>query len=321
MKNNRCIITGGCGFLGRHFCKALSDLGWTIHIVDDLSTGINPESWPPSLQLNSNYTFTHQDICRFFSSFNTSDHIDLLIHLAAHVGGREIIENTPIHNFYNFKIDYSFFNFIFHFRPSKTIYVSSSAVYPIEKQLLNSPLPENFVDFNLSTFGTPDLIYGFNKLSSEYLAWFFANKFNLDIFCPRIFSGYGEDQDFSYPVPSICQRAVNLEDPLYCWGSGHQVRDFIHVDDVINSILFIIPHINHYFTCNIGTGIPTSFRKLLSCITSIIGYSPSLNFLSNKPEGVKYRFCDTSLYSSYYTPSISIKEGLKKVIDYIKFTS
>jgi len=74
------------------------------------------------------------------------------------------------------------------------------------------------------------------KLSGEYLAGFAAKEYGLDVIVYRPFSGYGEDQDLTYPFPSIVRRAVRRESPFVVWGSGKQLRDFIHIDDVVEAV-------------------------------------------------------------------------------------
>ena len=77
----------------------------------------------------------------------------------------------------------------------------------------------------------------------------------------RPFSGYGEDQDRSYPFPSICQRALdNRNEPvLRVWGTGKQMRDFIHIDDCVRGVISTMDLIDNADAVNLSTGRLCSF--------------------------------------------------------------
>ena len=88
------LVTGGCGFVGRHFIAALDNGQNKITVVDNLIAGgggLSPETWihTPSDQVS----FLRIDCRQYFSS--TFEEFDLVIHLAAVVGGRLTIERNP----------------------------------------------------------------------------------------------------------------------------------------------------------------------------------------------------------------------------------
>ena len=135
--------------------------------------------------------------------------------------------------------------------------------------------------------------------------------------CIRPFSGYGEDQDLTYPVPAIAARAARKENPFEVWGSGKQGRDFVHIDDVMDLIFILMDHVSDGSAYNIGSGKLTSFLDLIGILTSIAGYSPEIKPLLDKPVGVHSRYCDMSLVQEKFgwMPKISIEEGMQRVYD------
>lgn len=316
-KQKTALITGGCGFLGRHFAKYLSQHGWKIFVVDDLSTGLHPQKWPEHLKVP--IAFTRADMRDFLKNHNKQ--YDLAIHLAAVVGGRAVIEGKPATSAHSLELDACFFRWAANAKPQKIIYMSSSAIYPIHLQGAKSKtaLKEHMVDFTDSypMFGMPDLVYGWSKLSGEFLASTFAKHYDLDVFCPRPFSGYGEDQDLSYPVTAICMRAVKKENPLVIWGSGKQTRDFIYVDDLIEAIVTYLPKLKGYETMNLGSGAPNTFERVAKIAASKAGYKPAIKNLAGKPEGVKTRFADVSRMQKHYRPKVSLEKGLERVVDFL----
>jgi nucleoside-diphosphate-sugar epimerase len=165
---------------------------------------------------------------------------DLVVHLAAVVGGRMTIEGDPLAVATDLAIDATLFNWLVKQKQTarKLLYFSSSAAYPIgeQTQANNRPLAEELIDFDSFQLGMPDMTYGWSKLTGEFLARHAAEKYGLNVVTYRPFSGYGEDQDFTYPFPSVVRRVGQGEAPIIVWGSGEQLRDFIYIDDAVEAV-------------------------------------------------------------------------------------
>jgi nucleoside-diphosphate-sugar epimerase len=115
-------------------------------------------------------------------------------------------------------------------KPDHVVYYSSSAAYPIDLQGYGSEHKLVEDDIDLDNVRLPDLTYGWAKLTGEILAKY-AEQEGLRVHVFRPFSGYGEDQDLTYPFPSFIHRGVHRYNPFSIWGTGKQVRDFIHIED------------------------------------------------------------------------------------------
>lgn len=164
----------------------------------------------------------------------------------------------------------------------------------------------------------PDEMYGFTKLVGEFLAWK-AAPYGLNSLCLRPFSGYGEEQSLEYPVPSIALRAANREDPLTIWGSGEQTRDFIHISDLVGAtIARLDAGVEGYVSMNIGSGEATSFRTVAGILADLAGYSPVITSDESKPQGVLNRWSDNQLMLHYYQPRVDLREGLGRVLEYVR---
>ena len=142
-------------------------------------------------------------------------------------------------------------------------------------------------------FGMPDMTYGWSKLTGELLSRHAAD-YGVHVAVFRPFSGYGEDQDVSYPFTSIIGRVVRKETPLVVWGSGDQERDFIHIDDVVEAVHALLPTMTPGEAVNLGTGEATSFRQLaeLACLEG--GHDGPVIADTSKPEGVFRRVGDAA---------------------------
>ena len=141
----------------------------------------------------------------------------------------------------------------------------------------------------------------------------------------RPFSGYGSDQDLNYPFPSIIKRAINhnKKKKFIVWGSGYQMRDFIHIKDVIRGSLMIAKKVKNGKALNLSSGKFTSFIELSNKILNILK-KKNIYVLGNstKPEGVFARGGSTSMQKKYgFVPKISLDQGIKMAIEFFKKNS
>jgi len=319
----KCLVTGGCGFVGRHLIARLLNEGHEVHCVDPiapLSGGIVPENWPLFQPLeNKNFHFYKKDCRGWFKEHGDTD-FDYAFHLAAMVGGREMIENNPLAVADDLSIDAQYWQWAVKARPLKSVVFSSSAAYPIELQRLGhyELLREDMITFK-DRIGMPDMTYGWAKLTNEYLAQLAFEKHDLKSVCYRPFSGYGEDQDNSYPFPGICKRvlAERGASEIKVWGSGLQMRDFIHIEDCVTGILTTMDRIHDASALNLSTGIYTSFIEFAQVAAALCGYNPQIKGTSDKPEGVFARGGDTTLQHKLgFSHTISFREGIAKAFKY-----
>lgn len=286
--NKNVLITGGCGFVGRHLVNHLSSVNnYNITVVDNLS------SKGSCIGNQKDVNYITKDCRIFFKENNTR--FDIVFHLAATVEGRESIENEMFKVGENLDLDMKFFDWCRVTQPHKIVYFSSSAAYPInlQTQTNNTKLSEDMIDFENFNIGVPDMTYGWAKLTGEFLAHLSRQKYNLDIKCFRPFSGYGKDQDLTYPYPSILKRVIEKELPLTIWSNS--IRDFVHIDDVISYVMKML-YVPHSHTYNIGTGVATSFKELAELMWKIVHNETltDIKILDDKPKGVYYRVSKSS---------------------------
>ncbi len=283
------LLTGSHGFVGRAFRRALPYAKWTLV---DLKNGTD---------------------CRDFFKLEKKQY-DLVIHLAAIIGGRVQIEKAPLTLAVDLAIDAEFANWCMVTKQPYVVYFSSSAAYPIELQTISKKhkLKEN--DLNFKNIGKPDMSYGWSKLTGEMLMNYLRET-GTKVLTLRPFSGYGTDQDLTYPFPSIIQRAMMNANPFDIWGRANTTRDFIHIDDVVDAVCTMIKNDCNQ-TINLCTGRPVNFVQLAKIALDGLGVTkyPRFNILSDKPAGVAYRVGNPTMMSDYYTPKITLEEGVHRAI-------
>lgn len=240
-----------------------------------------------------------------------------VFHFAAIVGGRAKIDGDPMTVALDLAIDAEMFHWVCTYKPARFLYPSSSAAYPINLQTESGAiaLKESDIDFN--DMGQPDMTYGWTKLTGEFLAKIAASHYGVSVTVIRPFSGYGEDQDHTYPVPAIARRAARREDPFEVWGTGYQGRDFVHIDDVLDCILLAMDRIKDGTAINIGMGKLTTFREIIGIFCQLAGYTPEIKALTDKPVGVHSRYCDMTFVEQTlgWKAKISTEEGMRRVYE------
>jgi nucleoside-diphosphate-sugar epimerase len=297
------LITGAAGFVGRHFTTHLRDLGWKVYATD------------VSYAAHLTDQIDARDL--FGGAYGLPD-LDLVLHCAAVVGGRQVIDVDPLAQAVNLELDAALFRWARQVRPGRVVYFSSSAVYPVDLQKAHDRcrLAENLVDAHLPypTVGVPDQLYGWSKLTGEHLACR-AQAEGVAVTVVRPFSGYGADQEDCYPFPAFVDRALRREDPFLIWGTGDQVRDFVHIDDIVAATMELV-YRSHNGPVNLGTGQGTSLRQLAQRVCAAAGHSPEYEVVPVAPSGVAYRVCDPGRLMSIRAPRITLQQGISWALAY-----
>lgn len=312
----RVLITGSAGFLGRAFVRRLLRDGYELTTVD--VDGSGSSIYPDALEL-----------------FRGGGTYDLVIHAAAHVGGRTDIESRPAYlAARNAELDAACFAWALRTRPGCLVYLSSSAAYPIALQgeTMESfsqvpgqppvthvgarPLRES--DIDLDHIRPPDQSYGLVKLLGERMSRDAAAEGVPRVLVVRPFSGYGTDQATSYPFPAMIERARKRVDVFDVWGDGEQVRDLIHVDDIVGGVLAAVEQgIDGPVNLCSGHGVTMGelARRIIDMVPEHEDYQPEIRFVTDAPRGVAYRVGNAAAMAKFYRPRVRLSQGIARALD------
>ena len=292
------LVTGSAGFVGRNMVKYLDGAGWDVYCLD---------------------VKTHPaEDCRLFFEGKTAPFgdpapdFDLFVHAAAVIGNRADRDSNPLGIVDNLSIDSSAAQWIARTGPQHTVWFSSSAAYPGALQGLDTRHRLDERDINLDVPELPDEMYGWMKLTGEYLVrelWALGHR--VHVFRPQ--SGYGTDQSLDYPFPSMIYRAAMRADPFEVWGTGEQTRDFVHIDDVVGTVMAAV-EADELGPLNICSGIATSMTQLAKLVCQCAGYEPAFEYRPDKPMGTMFRCGDPANMFKLYTPKVSLKEGVGRAL-------
>jgi nucleoside-diphosphate-sugar epimerase len=291
MTKPTCLLTGDAGFVGRHFLERLKADGWDIEGCD-IRRGMTED-------------------CR--RVFEGSTHYDLVVHCAAIVGGRAKIEGAPMAVADNLSIDAGLWQWALRTRPGRVVYFSSSAAYPVVLQTGSTPWTLAEEDMHIADgIRQPDQTYGLAKLVGEIQASLVREE-GVPVTVIRPFSGYGTDQPTDYPFPAFIDRALAKTDPFTVWGDGQQVRDWVHIDDIVELTMACV-EAGVDGPVNACTGRPTSFDELATIVCREAGYMPDLHHVLDAPSGVQYRVGSPAVMNTIHTPAVSLEEGVRRAM-------
>ena len=280
----KVLISGSSGFVGARFRQALERADHDVYCVD-IADGFD---------------------CRVFFRTATA-YFDLVIHCAAVVGGRIVIEGAPFHLAgEDLSIDAELWRWAGRARPGRIVYFSSAAAYPVDLQAIERE-PTQLVeeDIDLDHVRTPDQSYGWVKLTGEMMTRA-ARLEGHAVTVVRPFSGYGETQADDYPFPSIMYRVRSGQNPVRVWSNS--VRDFIHVDDIVAATI-MAAHLGIDGPVNLCTGRATSFTEL-----AMMAGAEAVEVLDNMPTGVHHRVGDPTRMLDFYEPKVTLEEGIARAL-------
>ncbi len=230
----KALITGGAGFIGSHLCRKLIDKGWSVSVIDDLSTG-NIENIAQLIKANQ-LSFVEGDACDNVAMEPLIADCDVVFHLAAAVGVQLIVDR-PVHtietNIHATEVVLELANKY----KKKVLLVSTSEVYGKSE---NVPFREDD-DTVLGSTRFSRWSYACSKAIDEFLGFAYHDEFGLEVVVVRIFNTIGPRQTGQYGmvVPRFIDKALKSED-IAIYGTGKQARCFCYVGDVVGALIGLI---------------------------------------------------------------------------------
>lgn len=181
------------------------------------------------------------------------------------------------------------------------------------KWIESNPPAKVFVAMSSCALDFPGDPYCMVKITLESFAHC-LHKRGVSIVILRPFSGYGADQSLEYPFPAIMGRARRHEDPLLVWG-GSQVRDWVHIEDLTDAIIYGLDHFPRGVPVQIGTGLGTDFFTLAKMMAEAVGYSPRIAGDASKQSSSPRRVADISLAQKFgWRARISLQQGIESAL-------
>ena len=247
----RCVVTGGCGFIGSHVVDALVARGDRVTVLDDLSSGTTDH-------LNGQARLITGSILDTPTVHLATQGTDCVFHLAAWARVPRSIEDPLGTHQVNVGGTLNVLEAVRRYKVPRLVYVSSSSVYGNQAtHLLNEDM-------------TPDPLspYGLQKLIGEQYCTLYARMFGITAASLRYFNVYGPRQNSEGPYTLVVARFRQQRDagePITIYGDGLQTRSYTYIDDAVRATVSAsvanLP-VSHNTVLNIGSDEETSVLEI-----------------------------------------------------------
>lgn len=304
----QAVVTGGAGFIGSHLCRRLLQEGWSVLAVDNLSSG-------QIRNLPEGCDFKWLDLTDEDAAAELPDNVDVVFHLASHVG-QELSFERPLYDLKaNALTTMILLKWCLERKVKQLIFASSMNVYGDPPEL---PVSE-------ASPIQPPSPYSVGKIASEYLCRIYQS-FGVNTTSLRLFNVYGPGQDMlnmKQGMVSIYMAYVARGEPILVRGSRDRFRDFVSVHDVADAFYRCMDERAFGQVYNVATGRKTFVWELLNRVVTAFGHDPEtypIVFGDPTPRDQFGLYGDSSRLQNElgWKPTIALEDGLAEMVRWVK---
>lgn len=305
----KAIVTGGAGFIGSHLTERLLREGWTVLVIDNLSSG-----YFHNIPLGAEFLWldlANEDAVEMLPK----EGVDVVFHLASHVG-QELSFQRPVYDFKaNALSTLLLLKWCVHCRVKQFVFASSVNVYGNAKEM---PIRESApID--------PPSPYAVGKIASEYLCKIYQD-FGVNTTCLRLFNVYGPRQDMRnllQGMASIYMAYVARNEPVFVRGSRDRFRDFSYAGDVADAFYRCLDENAYGKIYNVASGHKTYVWQLIEMIINVFGYDASTYPIRYGEPTTNDQFGfygDNSLIRDQlgWRPTVGLEEGIGRMAQWVQ---
>ncbi len=306
----RCLVTGGCGFIGSHIVRGLLQAGHRVRVLDNLCTGHRENI----AEVEDQVEFIHGDINDSHAVQKALDGVERVFHQAALASVPMSLERPLDTNQACVTGTLNMLHWSVQAKVKRFVYAASSSAYgdsPTSSKR-ESDLPQTL---------SP---YAAAKLAGEFYCQSYFHSFGLETVGIRYFNVFGPRQDpnspYSAVIPLFVSRILSGEQPSI-YGDGLQSRDFTYVANIVrgNILASEVPNIGGRIF-NIADGRRTTLLQLLELLANLLGKEITPVFLPPRVGDVRESLADISQARKVlgYEPIVGLEEGIRQTIDYYR---
>lgn len=296
----KIIVTGAAGFLGRHLCRALSEAGHSLKLID--------------LKPNSEFETVIVDVRDKDAMMEHISDADVVFHLAALIEAGESVKNPQAFIDTNITGSLNVLEAMRQNEIKTLVFSSTAAVYGEPSSI---PITEENATIPINP-------YGVTKLTLEGLLSSYVHSHQMTGIALRYFNLYGPEehhQPETHAIPRFVSQIYH-EEEVTVWGQGEHQRDFIHVADIVSAHLAALelaekePTQFHYM--NLSTEQPTSVMEIIEKIGTIMEKEPKITYFPPRAGDPLVLYADASKAKQKlgWEAEIDIDQGLKQTVDY-----
>ena len=295
-KTSKIYIAGHRGMVGSAVWRALESKGYTNLI------GMTSKE----LDLRN-----QQAVINFYKI----EQPEIVIDAAAKVGGILANNDFPYQFLMeNMQIQNNLIDGAYKAGIEKFIFLGSSCIYP---KFASQPLKEEYL--LTDSLEPTNEWYAIAKISGVKLIEALRKEYGRDYVSLMPTNLYGSNDNFdlksSHVLPAMIRKfheaKLNGNTPVELWGSGSPMREFLHVDDLGQAVLFALENKLDEHLYNVGTGVDLTIKELAELIQSTVGHQGEIIWDSTKPDGTPRKLLDISKFQQYgWSSSILLHEGI-----------
>lgn len=299
--DKKVLITGGNGFLGSHLVEYLKKLGLAEKNL------IIPSS--------KQFDLRKQSVAR-----KLTKGVDIVIHLAANVGGIGYNREKPGELFYdNVLLGIHMIEEARKNKVKKFVSIGTVCAYP-----KFTPVPFKEDDLWNGYPEETNAPYGIAKKMLLVQGQSYRQQYGFNVIYLLPVNLYGPrdkfDPDKSHVIPALIKKfydaKVNNDSEVIVWGTGKATREFLFVEDAVRGIALAAEKYDTSDPVNLGASFEISIKDLAELISNIVDYKGKIVFDPTKPDGQPRRKLDTTRAEREFgfKSKVTFKEGLKKTI-------
>ncbi len=246
---------------------------------------------------------------------------EVVVLAAARVGGIYANNNYPVQFILeNLRIQTNVIESCFKYKVQKLLFLGSSCIYP---KTSPQPIKEEYL---LSSKLEPtNESYAVAKIAGLKLCQAYRKQYGCNFFAVMPTNIYGPNDNFhpvNSHVPAALMRRfhfakIEKKESVDVWGTGKARREFMYVDDLAKSCVFLLKNYSGYDPINSGTGVDISIKEFVEVMREVTGFKGDIVFDKSKPEGTILKRLDTSIINDLgWRANTDLKSGLIKTYDW-----
>ncbi|MBE7381597.1 MAG: GDP-L-fucose synthase [Leptolyngbya sp. SIO1E4] len=305
LDDKRILVTGGAGFLGKQVVAQL------------VAAGADPQKI--TVPRSRDY-----DLCVWENCQRAADQQDIIVHLAAHVGGIGLNREKPAELFYdNLMMGTQLIHAAYQAGVQKFVCVGTICAYP-----KFTPVPFKEDDLWNGYPEETNAPYGIAKKALLVQLQAYRDQYGFDGVYVLPVNLYGPEDNFdprsSHVIPALIHKVYLAQQQgakqLPVWGDGSPTREFLYSTDAARGIVLAAERYSAPEPVNLGTGEEISIKVLAELICELMEFSGELVWQTDKPNGQPRRCLDTerARQTFGFEAQMSFRAGLKHTIDWYR---
>jgi len=303
-KDSKIYVAGHRGLVGSAIMRKLQQEGYTNIIT----------------RTHKELDLTSQAQTQEFFKKEKPEYVFLA---AAKVGGIHANNTYPADFAYiNIMIESNVIKASYDYGVKKLLFLGSSCIYP---KLCPQPIKEEYLLTGL--LEKTNEAYAIAKIAGLKMCQYFNRQYGTNYISVMPTNLYGPNDNFdletSHVLPALIRKfhEAKIDNKPYVevWGTGTPRREFLHVDDLADAVIYLMNNYDENEPLNIGTGKDITIKELAGLIKEIVGYEGEIKFDTTKPDGTPRKLLDVSrLHNAGWEHKITLREGIENTYEWFK---